>query len=152
MHKQLRMSTYSRYLLLNTIQNRLVTYIGTAKCSIQEAITIRALSWRKRGFRKANRYFICTPCVTSTGPTGSTQSYFKGPQELLRRAATHFLPKEQETLFPLPQNWLCLNWRKYIPHSALCFKKTNWNKFRGVQEDLKPFWKGTLKWSHFFFN
>lgn len=31
-------------------------------------------------------------------------------------------------------------------HSALYFKNTNWNKFRGVQKELKQFWKGMLKW------
>lgn len=148
MRKQLRMSTYSRYLLLNAIQKRLVIHIGTAKCSIH--VAIRAVSWRKRGFREAKSYFIYTLCTTSTCPTGSTQSYFKGPQSLLQKTTADFLPEEQETLFSSSQNWLCLNWRKYIPYSALCFKKTNWNKFKGVQQELKQFWKGTLKWRGFF--
>lgn len=67
------------------------------------------------------------------------------------RTTADFLPREQETLFPLSQNWLCLNWRKYIPYSALCFKKTNRNKFRGVQQELRQFWKGTVNGEAFFF-
>lgn len=73
MRKQLRMSTYSRYLLLNAIQKRLVIHLGTAKCSIQ--VANRAVSWRKRGFREAKSYFIYTLCTTSTCPTGSAQLF-----------------------------------------------------------------------------
>lgn len=135
-HK-MRIYLYSCHILGKTTQTRLVIDTITAQPSVQAAG--RVASWRKWAFRKANRYFIhfiCdTFCITSTGLTGSTQNSFKAD----------FLHKVHETLFPSSQELLMSQPGKV--HSALYFKNTTWNKFRGVQQELKQFWKGMLRWT-----